>query len=641
MVLLLAGTPRVLSADSVSYETDIRPLLVKRCISCHNTNMPKANVNIDNYKEQARVIADGQFWLKILEQIKSRAMPPKAEPALSDDEYNMLVSRIDTLLQKSLQQKNPGHVVIRRLSHAEYHYTILDLLGVDFDARNAFPSDGSGGGGFDNQGRALFFTPLKLERYYDAADKILSDVSADPVKWSRIVPFSYQPNTFQKITNWIKSWFVKSSDALYSPSPAAEQVIYPFATKAFRRFLKDDDKLALLRLFDEVYDQKKEFKNPQRFNESVVVVLKAILVSPNFLYKIEEEPEKEGAYPLSDFEVANRLSYFLWSTMPDQELFDLAYKGKLQDTAILAAQARRMIRDPRIRRFAENFAVQWLGISKLLDNQPMVDAEKFPGFDRKARLNLYQEAVEFFNHVLTKSNFLDLIQSDYSFLNKDLATYYGIEGVSNQDFEKVKLPDPRRGGVLGMGSVLASTSLALRTSPVLRGKWVMEQILGISPPPPPEVVAELTSDKKRHDALGLRKILEMHRSKPECFGCHQKMDPLGLGLENFDPAGQWRESYGKVTIDASGVTADGKKFNGPAELRNILLEEKQKFARNLSTKMLSYALGRSTRFTDEPALQKLDETLLQNNFNPELFLVELVKTYPFLMKINDFEQKSI
>lgn len=639
--LLFASTPLMLAADSVSYETDIRPLLAKRCISCHNTNMPKANVNIDNYKEQARVIADGQFWLKVLDQIKNRTMPPKAEPPLTDDEYHLLVSRIDTLLQKSLKQKNPGHVVIRRLSHAEYHYTILDLLGVDFDARNAFPSDGSGGGGFDNQGRALFFTPLKLERYYDAADKILSDVSADPAKWSRIVHYSYHPSAFQKITNWFRSWFVKSSDAFYSPGQAAEQVIYPFASKAFRRFLKDDDKAVLLKLFDQVYDQKSEIKNPQRFNESILVVLKAILVSPNFLYKIEEEPEKEGAYPLSDFEVANRLSYFLWSTMPDQELFDLAYKGQLQDTAVLAAQARRMIRDPRLKRFAENFAVQWLGISKLLDNQPMVDAEKFPGFDRKVRLNLYQEAVEFFSHVLTKSNFLDLIQSDYSFLNKELAAYYSIQGVNNNEFEQVKLPDTRRGGVLGMGSVLASTSLALRTSPVLRGKWVMEQILGISPPPPPEVVAELTSDKKQHDALGLRKILEMHRSKPECFGCHQKMDPLGLGLENFDPAGQWRTSYGKVAIDASGVTADGKKFNGPAELRTILLDEKQKFARNLSTKMLSYALGRSTRFTDEPALQKLDETLLQNNFNPELFLVELVKTYPFLMKINDFEQKSI
>ncbi|MEP7321314.1 MAG: DUF1592 domain-containing protein [Saprospiraceae bacterium] len=630
-----------IALDSISYEADIRPLLAKKCISCHNTNMPKAGVNIDNYKEQARVIADGQFWLKVLEEIKSRAMPPKSEKPLTDEEYHILVSRIDTLLQKSLAQKNPGHVVIRRLSHSEYHHTIMDLLQVDFDARNAFPSDGSGGGGFDNQGRALFFTPLKLERYYDAADKIIHELESDPKRWSLIVPFTYNPSTWQRISAWIVSLFKKDSKSFYSPEQAADQVIFPLATKAFRRFLKEDDKVPLRKLFNQVYTDNSGLSNPQRFNESISQVLKAVLVSPNFLYKIEEEPDKEGAYPLSDFELATRLSYFLWSTMPDQELFELAYKGQLHDSAVLAAQVRRMLIDPKVKRFAENFSGQWLGITKLLENQPMVDAEKFPGFDMAIRKQLYQEAVEYFYYVMTKSNFLDLIQSNYSFLNKDLAAYYGIEGVSGDDFKKVNLTDTHRGGVLGMASVLSTTSLALRTSPVLRGKWVMEQILGISPPPPPEVVAELTSDKKQHDALGLRKILEMHRSKPECYGCHQKMDPLGLGLENYDPAGKWRETYEKVAIDASGVTAEGKKFNGPAELKNILLEEKQKFARNLSAKMLSYAIGRSMRFTDEPALQKLDETLLLNNFKPEPFLIELVKSYPFTMKINDFEKKSI
>jgi hypothetical protein len=167
----------------------------------------------------------------------------------------------------------------------------------------------------------------------------------------------------------------------------------------------------------------------------------------------------------------------------------------------------------------------------------------------------------------------------------------------------------------------------------------MEQLMGISPPPPPAVVAELTKDEAVHDALGLRKILEIHRSKPECLSCHQKMDPLGLGLENFDPSGRWRTSYGKVDVDPSGVMADGREFQGPAELKMLLLSEKAKIARNLSSRMLSYALGRSILFTDEPALEKLDNTLLENNFNPELFLIELVKSYPFRMKINDYEKK--
>jgi hypothetical protein len=190
-----------------------------------------------------------------------------------------------------------------------------------------------------------------------------------------------------------------------------------------------------------------------------------------------------------------------------------------------------------------------------------------------------------------------------------------------------------------MGSVLTTTSLPIRTSPVLRGKWVLEQLMGTSPPPPPEVVGELTEDKAKHAELGLRKILELHRSKPECQSCHEKMDPLGLGLENFDAIGRWRESYGKAAVDASGVMADGRKFEGPKELKMILMTEKEKIARNLSSKMLSYALGRSVIFTDEPALQHLDATLLNNNFNPELFIIELVKSYPFRMKLNDFEKK--
>jgi hypothetical protein len=256
------------------------------------------------------------------------------------------------------------------------------------------------------------------------------------------------------------------------------------------------------------------------------------------------------------------------------------------------------------------------------------------------RKALYRETVEYFYYVLTESkNMMELINSNYTFLSDELADYYGIEGVTGNDFRKVSLKDSMRGGVLGMGSVLATTSFATRTSPVVRGKWVLEQLMGISPPPPPPVVAELTEDEGIHNELGLRKILELHRSKPDCQSCHEKMDPLGLGLENFDAGGRWRKSYGRVDIDASGVMADGRTFEGPNELKLILMAEKTKIARNLSSKMLSYALGRSLLFTDEPALRTLENCLLENNFNPELFIIALVKSYPFRMKLNDFEEK--
>ncbi len=626
--------------DTVSYEADIRPLLAKKCFECHDTGNPKGGVNLDNYKEQERVIKDGQLWLKVLDQIKNRHMPPKGEPRLSEENYNQLVYGINSILQSSLQQKSPGHIVIRRLGHSEYQYTIQDLLHIDFDAKNYFPSDGSGGGGFDNQGKALFFTPLKLERYYDAATKIVDSVYSNKVLWAKVVPLTYNQNVWQRFRNWMKSLFFEEYKVINPPELTAERILIPFATKAFRRFLKGDEKAKLISLFKSVYDQNDSLTYSQRFNEGIAQTFKSILISPNFLYRVEEEPEKTGSYPVSNFEVATRLSYFLWSSMPDQELFNLAYMGRLQDTVVLEAQARRMLEDPKAKRFAENFSTQWLGITKLIDNQPLLDAEKYPGFDMAIRKALYRETVEYFYYVLTESkNLMELINSNYTFLSKELADYYGIEGVSGNEFQKTMLSDSARGGVLGMGSVLATTSFATRTSPVIRGKWVMEQLMGISPPPPPPVVAELTEDEGIHNELGLRKVLEMHRSKPECQSCHEKMDPLGLGLENFDPGGRWRMSYGKVDIDPSGVMADGRSFQGPVELKLLLMTEKEKIARNLSSKMLSYALGRSILFTDEPALRTLDNCLLQNNFNPELFIIELVKSYPFRMKLNDFEEK--
>jgi hypothetical protein len=638
---LLNAIAFTLSAqDTISYVRDIRPMLAQKCFRCHNTGNPKGGVNLDNYKEEGRVIKDGQLWLKVLDQIKSRDMPPKSEPRLTDSEYNHLVNGINSVLQTSLRNKIPGRVVIRRLGHSEYQYTVLDLVGINFNAKSYFPSDGSGGGGFDNQGRSLFFTPLKLERYYDAANMIVDSLVRNDELWKGVVPITYKQVWWQKFVNWVKSIFFDEFTEVNAPELAAQKVIIPFATKAYRRFLKDDEKAKLMDLFQSVYERSDTLDNPARFNRGIAQVFKAVLVSPNFLYRVEEEPEREGPYPVSNFELATRLSYFLWSSMPDQELFDLAYLGKLQDTLVLEAQVRRMLADPKAKRFADSFSSQWLGITKLMDDQPVLDPEKYPEFDRGIREALYRETVEYFYYVLTESkNLLELINGNYTFLSEDLARYYGIPDVTGKAFKKVQLKDSVRGGILGMGSVLATTSVATRTSPVLRGKWVMEQILGTSPPPPPPVVAELTEDAAIHDELGLRKILELHRSKPDCQSCHEKMDPLGLGLENFDATGKWRSTYGRVPIDASGVTADGQKFEGPVGLKKILIRERERIARNLSSKMLSYALGRSLLFTDEPALRHLDDCLLRNNFNPELFIIELVKSYPFTMKINDFETK--
>jgi hypothetical protein len=629
------------SQENLDYATEIIPVLRKNCYSCHNVGNPKGGVNLERYEEEGRIIKDGQLWLKVVDQVRTKEMPPSTKPALNEEEYHVLVEGINGILIKSLEKKTPGKVVIRRLSHTEYQYTVLDLTGIPYDAVNRFPADGSGGGGFDNQGGSLFFTPLKMERYYDAAEEIITKALEDPSKWGELVPIRYRQNLWQRFVNWLAPKFISDFKPLNPPETAAAKVIFPFASKAFRRLIKVEEKEKFLDLFGKIYASMPEKSNPLRFDQSVSEVFKAILISPSFLYKMEEEPVGNEPVPLGDFELASRLSYFLWSSMPDDTLFQLAVAGRLQDPQVVDSQVKRMLQDPKSIRFAESFVSQWLGITKLKDpNAPLADQVKFPAFTAPIREAMFRETTAFFHHVLTEEkNFLHLINSDYSFLNEPLARYYGIGGVSGNDFQKVQLTDGNRGGFLGMGSVQAVTSLPTRTSPVLRGKWVLEEILGTSPPPPPPDVAELPEDEGLHEDLGLKALLEKHRSDPACQSCHEKMDPLGLGLENFGADGKWRESYGNTPIDPSGVLASGETFDGPAELKRLLLQEKEKFARNLSKKTLSFAIGRGMTFTDETAIRDLTATLVENSFNPDVFLSELVQSYPFRMKIKDFQKK--
>ncbi|MCC5938577.1 MAG: DUF1592 domain-containing protein [Lunatimonas sp.] len=628
--------------ETLSFTKDIIPVLRNHCYSCHNVGNPKGGVNLEIYEEEGRVIKDGQFWLKVIDEVKGMAMPPSNKPPLSADEYHTLVDGVNGILIKSLENKTPGKVVIRRLNHTEYSYTVLDLTGIHFDAKNRFPSDGSGGGGFDNQGRALFFTPLKMERYFDAAEEIVETLYEDKDKWRHAVPIAFRVSLWDRIIDWFKSLFNKDYDPEIRVTEAAEQVIYPFASKAYRRFLKSEEKEKLTNLFQQVYSANSSMNNPERFDRSMAEVYKAILIAPSFLYKMEEEPDLERPVPLNDFEIATRLSYFLWSSMPDEELFQLAAEGKLQSEEILDQQVDRMLDDPKALRFSESFVSQWLGITKLKDpNAPLADAGRFPQFTEAIKDAMYKETTAYFHHVLTEgNNFLDLINSDYTFVNKELAGFYGLDGVDGDDFQLVRVTDGIRGGLLGMGSVLTVTSLPTRTSPVLRGKWVMEEILGTSPPPPPPDVSELPEDDGLHEDLGLRALLERHRSDPACQSCHEKMDPLGIGLENFDAVGKWRDSYGNIPIDPSGVLSTGEQFAGPKELKQLLMADKEKFARNISRKFLSYAVGRGVLFSDEIAIRDLTENLLTHDFHPKIFIGELVKSYPFRMKIKDFQKRS-
>ena len=405
---------------------------------------------------------------------------------------------------------------------------------------------------------------------------------------------------------------------------AAREIVSRFANRAFRRPVKTDEVERFLKLYDRAE------KSGERFEGRIRLALSGVLVSPHFLFRIELDPPnaKPGAaYPVNDYNLASRLSYFLWSSMPDDELFALAAKGQLR--ANLESQVKRMLKDDRSDAFVENFAGQWLTIRNLTTATP--DAKKFPNFDAELRDAMYQETELVFDAILREDrSVLDFLDADFTFVNEKLAKHYGIEGIKGKSFQRVKLPDNRR-GILTHGSILTLTSNPTRTSPVKRGKWVMEQILGTPPPPAPADVPEFEENPKELKG-SLRVRLEQHRANPSCAVCHNKMDPLGFAFENFDAVGAWRDKDEGFKIDPAGVLPDGKAFKTPGELIKILKSKKELFSRNLSEKMLVYALGRGVEYYDKCAVDKITAALDKSDYRFSTLIVEIVKSEPFLMR---------
>ncbi len=621
----------------------IEPILEVHCFPCHHDTKRSADISLKNIfmginDTKALIVRDGKVWLNVVKQIESGQMPPKSHSQMSAEDSEALVQTVKSILYSSLSATNPGRVVMRRLSHSEYQYSVFSLVGVKYNAPEIFPADGSGGAGFDNFSGTLFLTPLKMERYYEAAEEIMDQAHADEILWRKLVPESYKKSFWSSFGDWFLDIFT-TVDRSEGAVVAATKVIVPFASRAYRRFLEPAEKDKLLGLFRKVYEG---MDTVNRYDLAVKETMKAVLVSANFLYRYEEELDVpiDYSYALSNFELASRLSYFLWSTLPDQELFDAAIQNKLQDSTFLQAQVKRMLKDPKAKHFAESFVTQWFGISRFRETNPL-DPGRFPELTPSLRNAMYQEMVAYFNYVLNGSrNFLDLIDSDYTFLNEELARHYGIDGVEGEEIRKVQLTDRRRGGVLSMGSVLATTSMPLRTSPVLRGKWVLEEIMGTPPPPPPPDAGELPEASHKKNA-NLRQLLAAHRAKPTCANCHQKMDPIGFGLENYDPSGRWRESYGDAAIIAWDTLPSGESFRGPEELKKILRTKEDEFARNLSEKMFIYATGRGVGFVDELFIQRLVKNLKGNNFDPEKFIIELVQLEAFRYKVNDKGERFI
>jgi hypothetical protein len=614
-VLALACVAPMLSlhrTESVAAETpkkptfakDVQPVVAKYCLTCHNADKKRGNVNLEQFKDEAAALKNVKLWEKVADNLRSATMPPQGKPQPTTQELDALNTWIDVAVFKidCDGPKDPGRVTIRRLNKAEYNNTIRDLLGINFTPADDFPADDVGYG-FDNIGDVLSMPPILLEKYLAAAEKVVDKTFADADARKRL----FNPTLPEK----------------YKNEPKGRQVLRRFAERAWRREVTADE----LRRLESLIDLA--LRSGEDRQSGMKLAMQAVLVSPHFLFRIEADPgpdDKDGVRTLNEWELATRLSYFLWSSMPDEELFNQAREGTLRKN--LDEQVQRMLKDPKAKALVENFAGQWLQTRNLKTFAP--DPKLFPTFNDKLRRAMLKETDLYFETIVREDrSVLEFIDSDYTFVNETLAKHYGIPNVKGEEFRKVKLPDDRRGGVLTQASILSVTSNPTRTSPVKRGKWILDNILGTPPPPPPPGVQELKEGEQQELKGSLRQRMEQHRANPSCATCHRRMDPLGFGFENFDAIGAWRTKDGKHEIDPAGELPTGQTFKSPAELRAILKARQDDFSKCLADKMLTYALGRGTERYDRCAVEEIARSLKKNDYRFSTLVIEIVKSDPF------------
>lgn len=597
-----------------SFQKVVRPFVEKHCFDCHRGPDAESGVKLDAYTAAEQVSKDGKTWQRVFRALRGGKMPPADGPRPPQADTAAVLAWIEKALAADCARApDPGRVTMRRLNRVEYQNTVRDLVGVEFRATEDFPADDLGYG-FDTIGDVLSLPPLLMERYLDAAERIAAKTIVADAKGRK---FEDLPEPHRRVL------FVRPSDKL-SPGGASRQIFERLAARAYRRPARPEEVDRPVRLAEDAR------KQGEGFESSIRLGLTAILVSPHFLFKVEPDPEPGApgnVRTLDEHELAVRLSYFLWSTMPDERLFDRAARGQLRQD--LDAEVGRMLADPKSQALVENFAGQWLEIRNLDRAAP--DRRQFRDFDDTLREAMRRESLMVFAGVVREDrSVIELLDADYTYLNERLARHYGIPGVSGEEFRRVSVAGTPRGGLLTQAAMLTLTSNPQRTSPVKRGKWVLENVLGEPPPPPPPGVPELPEGRRAALRGSLRQRMEEHRKDPTCAVCHQKMDALGFALENFDPVGAWRTKDGPFDIDPSGALPDGRTFKGPAELKQILAAaDRDAFARCLSEKMLTYALGRGVEYFDRCAVDKIVAAMKESNYRFSVLVREIARSEPF------------
>lgn len=743
---------RTTNTDAVAFQQHVSPVLAKVCSQCHNDRLASGGISVVGLTNAKSLQTSRDAWEKIVRQVRGGEMPPQGLPRPSERELEAFVKTIDGVFDRLDRSSvpDPGRVTARRLNRSEYSNTIRDLLGIDFRADRAFPTDDSGEG-FDNIADVLTISPFLMEKYLTAAERIATRAlnleklpkpietpytmkaaaSGLPARMGSIrrlgpsaievthrfdfdgeydlrvgLPGERGPMAKPvKMNVWIDGRIALTRDVETKPSG----LVYfnPFSEEQFRLSVSEGERVIRIGFSDDRFVDslaEKDYYNSRKnkFPDSATIVgpfpvarekasrkkilicdpktgaacvekilsslarnayrrpvgrtevasllrfvssstrkghsveygirtaLVAMLVSPHFLFRIEQNAEPKDpskVHPISDLELASRLSYFLWRSMPDEELLSLAEAGKLRHKATLQAQVKRMIADGRFASFADDFAGQWLELRNLDSVKP--DPDRFLYWGPELQAAMKTETRMFFDHMVRNDRPLsEFLNARYTFLNERLAQFYGIEGVKGPEFRKVDLATDERGGLLGQASILTLTSYPSRTSVVIRGKYILQNMLGTPPPPPPPDVPAL-EEEAVGKALSLRQQMEKHRSNAVCASCHSKMDALGFGLENYDAIGKWRTRDGSFNIDSSGTLPNGKTFSGPAQLRQALLAQMPEFAQNLTEKMMIYALGRGLQRYDRVVAKQITGTLAPSGYPFQSILYEIVESLPF------------
>src|SRR5262245_39866770 len=609
---LAASLAIPLAAQPASYSFDQSQQFLKQyCGTCHGGNGGAGKFNISQVSAPGSIATEGERWNRIALRIRNGEMPPKGLPAPPVDQREQFLQFATASVRAAActNSSMPGPSPTRRMNREEYASTVQDLLDIQMDLASAFPAEGAGGEGFDNAGETLFITPLLSDKYMQAARYAMDFAGREFKSRERI--------------------FVARPGKGATPEQAMRDILKAFLPKAFRRPVAEEDIQQYLALFAAARKQKLDFE------PAVLFTLRAVLVSPNFIF-LNEPPNNTGDIRRVDgYSLASRMSYFLWGSMPDELMIDIAAAGKLHQPEVVRALIPRMLRREQALVFAKRFTDQWLR-TRELERDKAPDSKFFPQWatDEDLRSDIRLQPSLFFHEMLKRDlPVLSLIDSTHTVLTRKLIRHFGENATITADSlqpQWIELPKgSTRGGILSMPGVLAVSSYPYRTSPVLRGAWILDSILGTPPPPPPADVPPLEKQASGDVPKSVREMLTAHRETATCASCHSRIDPLGFALENFDQVGRWREQDAGKPIDNSGELPDGTKVAGIAGLKQALLDRKELFVRNLTSRMLGYALGRGLTLRDSCTVDRIVAELKEHDYRAQKLVELIILSVPF------------